>query len=887
MGLNISRKTFLYCYVSMFLLLILRLFWASSFPFINDEAYYWDWSRKLHWSYIDHPPGVALIAALGREISKSLLGARLLVPFLHLASTFFLLKSLKFLGKQDLRSKVLVILLAQIIPAFSFEGVLLVPDCGLLFATSWALYEALKVAHKKEGLGILNALSYGAAWGIAGLFKYHAAPLAIGLSLALIYVRKHSFKKDLSFWFLSIFFSLLITSPVWIWNYQNEFASFVFQSKHGFAKFSFDIPAFFRTLFGLLIFFGPVFFYLSLRRCWGQELAKSFRRKDARLIPLLGGLPLLGILLISSLGKQSLPHWFIPSFWILIPILATKYADDFLRSRANLVYCILFSLILPTALSSETFRRFIVNNAGPKPGELADLTFWSDLKEELDKKESFAQIYTTEPSAGTCPKYMAIASLRWYWTAQIAHQMGKHYKVLSLDQNHSSYYHFRDNLSHFSQCPVLIVGAVDHYDKKKLLSLVEIESEERFFVPPNKQREVVLIKGRFRKIGNQAIDSIQSAVHINGLNVSSELSNNVISSAAQRSREISPPLPKTYFGLLHSHTKVSDGIGTLEEAYTYARDIGKLDFFAVTDHSEYWANPLSSSTYENAKKIAKASSTESFLGIAGFEYTHLLFGHYNVFNTDGYFHGMHAEGGLEPFYRWLEEEDQKNAIVFFNHPFLHFYADYTSFDGFRYRDSLKDILVGIDVIQWGNYRRFLFGNEGGPFSSTDEALLKGWRLGPLASQDNHQGKWGTLDNSRIAMIMEELSEEALYESMRKRHFYATSHPGLHVNLEMQKKNGDWIMMGDKVDSSQVHFKNIPVKVRLWHPSDQIRAKKIEFLVNGVVIDSHNFSEKDKSFYELNFTLSSKIEDFYIYFRFYEDKKNYELVFTESAPIFVD
>lgn len=43
---------------------------------------------------------------------------------------------------------------------------------------------------------------------------------------------------------------------------------------------------------------------------------------------------------------------------------------------------------------------------------------------------------------------------------------------------------------------------------------------------------------------------------------------------------------KNYFGQLHSHTaENSDGAGTLVEAYSYAKDVAKLDFFAVTDHS--------------------------------------------------------------------------------------------------------------------------------------------------------------------------------------------------------------------------------------------------------------------------------------------------------------
>src|SRR5437762_2577007 len=43
--------------------------------------------------------------------------------------------------------------------------------------------------------------------------------------------------------------------------------------------------------------------------------------------------------------------------------------------------------------------------------------------------------------------------------------------------------------------------------------------------------------------------------------------------------------PNVYFGNLHSHTSFSDGSGTPQEAYTRARGVAHLDFFALTEHN--------------------------------------------------------------------------------------------------------------------------------------------------------------------------------------------------------------------------------------------------------------------------------------------------------------
>src|SRR2546429_5624721 len=42
---------------------------------------------------------------------------------------------------------------------------------------------------------------------------------------------------------------------------------------------------------------------------------------------------------------------------------------------------------------------------------------------------------------------------------------------------------------------------------------------------------------------------------------------------------------RVFFGNLHSHTAYSDGTGTPQDAYDYARTTGKLDFLCVSEHN--------------------------------------------------------------------------------------------------------------------------------------------------------------------------------------------------------------------------------------------------------------------------------------------------------------
>jgi hypothetical protein len=46
-----------------------------------------------------------------------------------------------------------------------------------------------------------------------------------------------------------------------------------------------------------------------------------------------------------------------------------------------------------------------------------------------------------------------------------------------------------------------------------------------------------------------------------------------------------------YWGEAHGHTRISDGKGTLDDYFTYARDVAKLDFAIVSDHDFGNAHP--------------------------------------------------------------------------------------------------------------------------------------------------------------------------------------------------------------------------------------------------------------------------------------------------------
>ena len=185
-----------------------------------------------------------------------------------------------------------------------------------------------------------------------------------------------------------------------------------------------------------------------------------------------------------------------------------------------------------------------------------------------------------------------------------------------------------------------------------------------------------------------------------------------------------------YYGILHNHTNVSDGTGTQDEAYHYARYTAGLDFFSTADHHNYiveseWAEIRAASDKYNEDGV--------FTAFWGFEWTGSS--HVTVTNTEDY-PGISPDpaGTLEQLYGWL---DARNGVAFFNHPNR---GEGKSFEGFVSRPCSK--VVGMELYNSTDDFSMHYYNDGywpddGGLSHFDEALTRGWRIGAAGSDDNH------------------------------------------------------------------------------------------------------------------------------------------------------
>lgn len=270
-----------------------------------------------------------------------------------------------------------------------------------------------------------------------------------------------------------------------------------------------------------------------------------------------------------------------------------------------------------------------------------------------------------------------------------------------------------------------------------------------------------------------------------------------------------------YFGQLHAHTDISNGAGSVEEAFQYASQVDGLDFFAVTDHSDSFDNADMgaidadgadiSADWAAGKQAAASVTGEDFVGLFGFEMTwpeDKQLGHISTFNTPGWQTRDQADfenvpTALENYYKALTAVP--GSVSQFNHPDT-VHGDFERFDHYSPQyDAAVSLLevAGEDGVVDCEYY--------------DLALDKGWHVAPTNNQNNHNGQWGDASEARTVVLAKSLTEEALYAAMKDRRVYATQDSDLAIYYEL---NGT--VMGSILPKSE----EAEITVFLSDPTDE-------------------------------------------------------------------
>lgn len=206
--------------LGVLLLRVAYLAWWCPYTLIEDEAHYWEWSRRLDWAYYSKGPGVAwLIAATRWLAGDTELGVRLGAP-IAAAVTSLALAALAGRLVGDGRARFVAACILSLIPVFQSTSLLLTIDGP--YAACWAL-ACLLTWRALESTSRGNALRWWALCGVAlaagFVFKYTILLLIPGLAIA---AWMHRGKGHLAGLAAALIVSLLGLVPVIIWNANRD-----------------------------------------------------------------------------------------------------------------------------------------------------------------------------------------------------------------------------------------------------------------------------------------------------------------------------------------------------------------------------------------------------------------------------------------------------------------------------------------------------------------------------------------------------------------------------------------------------------------------------------------------------------------------------------------
>ena len=246
------------------------------------------------------------------------------------------------------------------------------------------------------------------------------------------------------------------------------------------------------------------------------------------------------------------------------------------------------------------------------------------------------------------------------------------------------------------------------------------------------------------------------------------------------------------WGDLHGHSQLSDGTGTPEDYFRYARDVARLDAVALTDHDHWGIRPLDE--HPELIEAVRAATNEvnvpgDFITLPGYEWTNWVHGHRHVLSFDDalpFFSALDSQTD-RPDELWAALRGQP-VLTFAHHsagepvatnwafrpdPILEPVTEIVSVHGMsEARDAPAPVRGGID----GYFVR--------------DTLLRGDRLGFIGSGDSHDGHPGLTQiaggqGGLAGLITEALDRPALLETLRRRQTFATNgiRPFLEVHLD--------------------------------------------------------------------------------------------------------
>jgi dolichol-phosphate mannosyltransferase len=405
---------------------LLRFVFLGTLNLMPEEAYYWNYAQHLDIGYLDHPPMVAWMIWLGTKLAGNTeFAVRIGALLSWLVAAFFCFQLTRNLyGKT---AAFVAVMMFCTLPFFFATGLLMTPDAPLTAAWAGALYflERALIGERREAW-----LCVGLCMGFGMLSKYTIALL--GPATLLFVLLDPGLRRWL--WqpwpYLAALIAAVIFSPVVIWNFLNDWASFSFQGEQRLEKpMHFSLPMLMGSLVVLLtpvglvaasrtLFArgsGPDASWLADRWSWLADRRNAF-------IAIYTLVP-LSVFVAFSLSHEVKLNWTGPVWLAILPALAgrlvvqerTPTGSSAKVSRRSWLATVAVALLIYGA----ALHYLVLGLPGITPSMRMSLTAipigWKEFAAEVEKIETDLENTTgKEPLRVGMDRYFISSEIAFY-----------------------------------------------------------------------------------------------------------------------------------------------------------------------------------------------------------------------------------------------------------------------------------------------------------------------------------------------------------------------------------------------------------------------------------------------------------------------------------------
>lgn len=342
---SIIRKHHMLVFYGM--LLLLNFIQVANTELLDDEAYYWVYSRFPTWGYFDHPPMISFFIGAGYFFIKNELGVRLLV-LVGNAITLFVMQRMLY-QKNDR----LFYMICLSIAIIQIGGIIAAPDNPLMLFT--ALFFLVYKNFLRQ-MTLIRSILLGFVIACMFYSKYHSV-LVILFTLAS---NPKLFRKYQTY--LVAVIAIACYAPHIYWQFEDDFVSIRFQLLDRFADNHYKVTYTVEYLLGQILLAGPL---AGIVLIWAAFAYRGKNLFDKALKYNMIGFYVF--FLLSTLRGRMEVNWTIVA---LIPIIVLSHQYLTENENSNLSKW-LYRLAPVTFIAVLLLRIYLITNVSSLPDSKA------------------------------------------------------------------------------------------------------------------------------------------------------------------------------------------------------------------------------------------------------------------------------------------------------------------------------------------------------------------------------------------------------------------------------------------------------------------------------------------------------------------------------------